>query len=574
MKKFRTLVSLVLAVCSVLSCMIFTTSAASSDTFKDLNKNADYYEAVKWAVDNGYMSGMSATVFSPNTTLTRAQFATLMAVYDGADLSAYAGKQIFSDVKANAWYAKTAAWAFENKIMSGTGNNKFSPNTVITREQIALLIKNYVTFKGIFLEKVTPEVRLLDRGTKRASAWAKEAVEYAYKTDYMQLDDATRFNPKNKVTRADSAVILFSLDKAIKRTEVQHERTLVGYLDCNTPYSNIDFASYDIINLIPAKASGSTKTINDSPIKRIKNIRPEALEQNPDLKFVLTVTVDSGDDIEKWLYPYSNCDDFATKVVEVVKEYNLDGVDFDYEFPTGKVAQKNLEYFLTSLRQKLNELKVELNKPADYEYLITMAIPGGLYSFSLYNDLSELQHYVDFFNFMDYDLMIGTNRIVAYPHATVYGMNGYGHGTFDDIVRSLEMGVQRNKIVLGAGTYVQCWRDVEGRYDEKLGIWIGLGGTGRWAGDVSTAVAADLGIINYEDNKPKGGFYTYFDPVTHAASWYNPDTKEFRSCDEYWSLEEKCRLINEYNIRGIMVFHCATIAGTDFASKINGWFNN
>ncbi len=571
MKNFKALVSLVLACATLLGCMIFSASAASVTDFKDLNENADYYEAVTWAIDNGYMSGMSATVFSPNTTLTRAQFATLMAGFDGADLNAYKGKKVFDDVKTSAWYATTAAWAFENGIMSGTGNNKFSPNTVITREQIAMLVQNYVKYKGIYLEKVTPEVRLLDRGSKRASSWAKASVDYAYKCDYMQLDEFGCFNPKNKVTRSEAAIILYSLNNAIERTEVEHERLFVGYLDGSSSYSNVDFASYDVINLLPAKASGTSRTINDNFVKRVERIRPEALMQNPDLKFVLTLTVDSGADIEKWLYPYSNCEDFATKAVEIVKKYDLDGVDFDYEFPTGAVPQKNLEYFLKVLREKLDALKVEMNKPEDYEYLVTMAIPGGLYSFSLYEDLSELQHYVDYFNFMDYDLMIGDNRTVAFPHSAVYSPTGYGHGTFDDIIRSLEMGVQRQKIVIGSGTYVQAWRGVEGRYDEELGIWIGLYGTGRWAGDVSTAIAADLGIVNYEDNKPIGGYYTYFDEGTHSVSWYNPDTKEFRSCDEYWSLEEKCRLINEYNIGGLMLFHCTTVGGTDIAEKINGW---
>ena len=571
MKKFRILIALVLAVSSVLSCMVFTASAAAVEDFKDLNKNADYYEAVRWAIDNGYMKGMSDKVFSPNTTLTRAQFATLMAGFDSADLDAYKGKQIFNDVKASAWYATTAAWAYENKIMSGTGNNNFSPNTVITREQIALLVKNFVSFKGIYLEKVTPEVRLLDRGTKRAADWAKDAVDYAHKTDYMQLDEG-KFNPKEKVTRAEAAVILYSLNRAIERTEVQHERRFIGYLDLYTSYSNVDFASYDILNLLPVKASGSSKTINDGGLKRFKNIKAQASAENPDLKYILTLTVDSGADIEKWLYPYSNCEDFAEKTVALVKEYDLDGVDFDYEFPTGEISQKNLEYFLKVLREKLNDLKVEMGKPADYEYIISMAIPGGLYSFSLYKDLGELQHYVDYLNFMNYDLMIGDSRPVAYSHSAVYTA-GHGFATFDDIIKSLEAGVQRDKIVIGSGTYVQAWRGVEGRYDENLGIWIGLYGTGRWAGDVSTPIASDLALINYEDNKPINGFYTYFDEGTHSVSWYNPDSKEFRSCDEYWSLEEKCRLIKEYNIGGLMLFHCNTISGTDFAEKINEWMD-
>lgn len=572
MKKMKRIISFMIALICVFASIPFSVGAVSVTDFKDLDKNADYYEAVSWAVQNGYMSGMSSNTFSPDTVLTRVQFATLMAKFSGDDISGYGG-QIFEDVSASNWCVSTVAWAYNNGIMSGTSTTKliFSPDVQINRQTIALLIKNYLSYKGIHLEKVTEEVRLMDRGTKRTDSWASEAVDYAYKTDYMQLDSNNCFNPKNLVTRGEAAVVLYSLNSAIERLSADRDRKVVAYLS-EGAYSENEFEYVDILNIIPMRVSGqefvngSENFINTTYIDRVNKLRKAALSANPNMKFGLTLTSNSGEDIEKCLYPYSNCERFADKVVELVAQYGYDGVDFDYEFPTGNLPQKNLEYFLSVLRQKLDEL----GKTTGKDYFVTMAIPGGLYSFSLYEDLAELQHYVDFFNYMDYDLMIGSARTTAYSHCAVYSA-GYGYATFDDIVRSIEEGVQREKIVIGAGTYLQGWSNVEGRYDEKLGIWIGLYGQGLWKEAESRSLVSVYDLINYENNEPISGYYTYFDEGTHTVSLYNPGTKYFISCDEDWSLEEKCRLINEYNIGGLMIFTYNHSNYSGVLEKIDGW---
>ena len=105
--------------------------------FSDLSPNAYYYKAVLWAVENGITSGTGADTFSPATTVTRGQTVTFL--YRAAGSPAVSGGS-FSDVAADAYYAKAVAWANENGITSGTGNRNFSPNADCTRGQIVTLL--------------------------------------------------------------------------------------------------------------------------------------------------------------------------------------------------------------------------------------------------------------------------------------------------------------------------------------------------------------------------------------------------------------------------------------------------
>ena len=110
---------------------------SAANPFRDVNKNDYYYSAVLWAVENGITSGTSADTFSPTATVTRGQTVTFL--YRAAGSPAVSGGS-FSDVAANAYYANAVAWASQNNITSGTGNGKFSPGADCTRGQIVTLL--------------------------------------------------------------------------------------------------------------------------------------------------------------------------------------------------------------------------------------------------------------------------------------------------------------------------------------------------------------------------------------------------------------------------------------------------
>ena len=111
---------------------------AGKHPFTDIPSGAYYENAVIWAADKGITGGTSATTFSPNGICTRAQAVTFL--WRAAGSPAPKSMNSFADVPADAYYAKAVAWAVENGITSGTGGGKFSPNATCTRAQIVTFL--------------------------------------------------------------------------------------------------------------------------------------------------------------------------------------------------------------------------------------------------------------------------------------------------------------------------------------------------------------------------------------------------------------------------------------------------
>ena len=109
--------------------------------FTDVPADAYYAKAVQWAYEQKITNGTSATTFSPDETCTRAQMATFLCrVADGKPVS---DTVIFADVKADKYYAKAVQWAYEQKITVGTSATTFSPDDPCTRAQMVTFLYRY-----------------------------------------------------------------------------------------------------------------------------------------------------------------------------------------------------------------------------------------------------------------------------------------------------------------------------------------------------------------------------------------------------------------------------------------------
>lgn len=106
--------------------------------FADVQADAYYYDAVLWAVEKGVTSGTSATTFSPDATVTRGQTVTFL--YRNAGSPEVSGTMPFTDVEADAYYAKAVQWAVQQKITTGTSETTFSPMSDCTRGQIVTFL--------------------------------------------------------------------------------------------------------------------------------------------------------------------------------------------------------------------------------------------------------------------------------------------------------------------------------------------------------------------------------------------------------------------------------------------------
>ena len=110
---------------------VFAESAAMM--FDDVAADAYYFEAVKWAIRNGVTNGIGNNLFGSDDPCTRAQIVTFLWRAAGSpEPRSMAG---FTDVPADAFYAKAVAWAVENGITTGTGDGKFSPDDTCSRAQ-------------------------------------------------------------------------------------------------------------------------------------------------------------------------------------------------------------------------------------------------------------------------------------------------------------------------------------------------------------------------------------------------------------------------------------------------------
>ena len=115
---------------------LWRTHGSPKDTganpFTDVSESAYYYDAVLWAVANGVTSGTSATTFSPDMAVTRAQAVTFQ--WRAAGSPTTSGNS-FQDVATDAYYTDAVTWAVANGITNGTGSNTFSPNLAVSRAQ-------------------------------------------------------------------------------------------------------------------------------------------------------------------------------------------------------------------------------------------------------------------------------------------------------------------------------------------------------------------------------------------------------------------------------------------------------
>ena len=111
----------------------FKAAGAAVNPFVDVLPSDYCYDTVLWAVNQGVTSGVSSTMFAPNQPCTRAQIVTFL--WRAAGSPAPKSASNFTDVPADAYYAKAVAWAVENGITGGTGDGKFSPDATCTRAQ-------------------------------------------------------------------------------------------------------------------------------------------------------------------------------------------------------------------------------------------------------------------------------------------------------------------------------------------------------------------------------------------------------------------------------------------------------
>jgi len=182
--------------------------------FKDVTEDSWYYDAVQYARINGFFSGINEDTFDPDGTMTRGMFVTVLGRMAGVDPSLYKGESVFSDVPLDAWYAPYVAWAAKYGITSGVGNDKFDPDGLINREQMAVLFVRYFELFGVDYD-TGASITTIPQDLETVSLWAREAVLKLWKTGLL-AGDSVNFDPAGNASRAQAATLCMRTDNAVK----------------------------------------------------------------------------------------------------------------------------------------------------------------------------------------------------------------------------------------------------------------------------------------------------------------------------------------------------------------------
>ena len=151
----------------------------------------------------GLISGVTATTFCPDMATDRAMIATVLYRLEGQP--AVTGGAAFSDVPAGAWYEDAVRWAAENGIVTGCGDGTFQPKRLATREELAVILHRYAEHKGVDLSASDDLSSFSDQD--QISAYARSAMEWAVGSGVITGTDNGELLPKGQVVRSHFAEI-------------------------------------------------------------------------------------------------------------------------------------------------------------------------------------------------------------------------------------------------------------------------------------------------------------------------------------------------------------------------------
>ncbi len=166
--------------------------------FYDVPNGAYFYEAVKWAVENGITTGVGNDLFTPEQSCTRAQIVTFLWRAAGSPEPKTASS--FTDVSASAYYAKAVAWAVENGITNGMTETTFAPDATCTRGQSVTFL--YRALKGT----ASGSTNFTD---VKSDAFYADAISWAVANNVTNGTSNTTFSPNADCTRAEIVTFLY-----------------------------------------------------------------------------------------------------------------------------------------------------------------------------------------------------------------------------------------------------------------------------------------------------------------------------------------------------------------------------
>lgn len=300
--------------------------------------------------------------------------------------------------------------------------------------------------------------------------------------------------------------------------------------------THINYAFADVKANRAFLTNEKTDTVNFRKLLSLK-------QKNPELKILIS--------IGGWAWSENFSDAvlsdtsrtaFAASAVEIIRKYNLDGVDIDWEYPgqpgeegnvVRPVDKQNFTLMFAALRKALDKLEKETGN----KKLLTTAV-GGFATFLEYTEMKKASKYLDYVNLMTYDYYSGE---VAGHHTNLYPSKIYkGPNSADQAIRAfINAGVPARKLVMGIAFYSRNSKVVAGSAS-GLGAKYMAGEFGKGYTMIKDS------LVN------RNGFKEFKDQDAKASYLFNPATGTLMTYDDEWSVREKCKYVLNKKMAGVM----------------------
>ncbi len=156
--------------------------------------------AIDYVTGKGYFMGIGGGKFAPDETTTRGQFVTVLGRMAQVKTKDYSSSSFF-DVAISSYYGPYVEWAAKKQIIQGVGDGKYDPNRTISREEMALMIRNFLKATGRTI-KEKQAASFADQ--EEISPWAKDAVLEMAKLGLVKGTDKGNFEPERTFYKSPS----------------------------------------------------------------------------------------------------------------------------------------------------------------------------------------------------------------------------------------------------------------------------------------------------------------------------------------------------------------------------------
>jgi len=289
------------------------------------------------------------------------------------------------------------------------------------------------------------------------------------------------------------------------------------------------------------KIQNDTLTFRDSTQENTVQQLVALKATNPQLKIMVSVGGWSGCSFCSDLFASDeHRKNFAKTTVALFKQYGIDGLDMDWEYPAieGFPGHK----YDTADKADFTELIKALRQEMGKDYLLSFAA-GGFMQYMLQSvDWNAVMPQVDFVNLMTYDLVGGYAAVTGH-HALLQDYMPEQESAAKCVNWLLDKKIISNKLIIGAAMYARVWENVP---DSNHGLY--------QAGKFKQGVAFADFKSYFSDTS---GYTYYWDKKAKAPYQYNTTQKLFATFDDERSIREKIKFIRRKKLGGIMFWELA-----------------